>query len=233
MKIPEFDVYLSYAYEDRNHVRMLVQELESTGLKIWWQDQPVSGEESIAMLKKEINPQRALLAVWSNHSAGSGRVQAEARVAAEYNRLISTRNEQVIPPRGTDSVAYADLSHWFGGDSHDGIQKVFNALWALTGKGKSFDIAPPIPTGNSGGYDPVAQLSEKEKDERAWQISMRYNNKTYYEYYLNRFPNGIHRAEAEAGIEKKKKTGKIILGVAVGLMVLYWVVYFSFIMVAY
>ena len=145
MLIPDFDVYLSYAPEDRAKVQDLVQTLESTGLKVWWEHHHLKPKEAIAMLQRQLNVSRVQMVVWSKNSAGSGRVQAEARVGADRGRLIATRIEQIVPPRDTAAVAYADLTDWSGGQEHRGIRKAFAMIWKLIGKGLEVADPPPIP----------------------------------------------------------------------------------------
>lgn len=144
MLIPEFDVYLSYAPEDKEKVSNLVSTLENNGLRVWWQHHHLKPKEAIALLQRQLNESRVQLVVWSKHSAGSGRVQAEARVGSVRGRLIATRIQDVLPPRDTAAVTYADLSDWIGGQEHRGIRKTFSSIWNLIGKGLEM-APPPIP----------------------------------------------------------------------------------------
>lgn len=141
MLIPDFDVYLSYAPEDKEKVSNLVSTLEDIGLRVWWQHHHLKPKEAIALLQRQLNESRVQLVVWSKHSAGSGRVQAEARVGSGRGRLIATRIQDVLPPRDTAAVTYADLSDWIGGQEHRGIRKTFSSIWNLIGKG--LEVAPP------------------------------------------------------------------------------------------
>ena len=143
MLIPEFDVYLSYAPEDKDKVHNLVSALEESGLKVWWQHHHLKPKEAIALLQRQLNDKRVQMVVWSKNSAGSGRVQAEARIGSNRGRLIATRIEEVLPPRDTAAILYADLSDWFGGNEHGGMRKMFGMIWKLIGKG--INTTPPPP----------------------------------------------------------------------------------------
>ena len=163
MLIPDFDVYLSYAPEDKAKVQDLVLTLESTGLKVWWEHHHLKPKEAIAMLQRQLNVSRVQMVVWSKNSAGSGRVQAEARVGADRGRLIATRIEQIVPPRDTAAVAYADLTDWSGGQEHRGIRKAFAMIWKLIGKGLEVADPPPIPrviTPPQAAPAPTASVNE-------------------------------------------------------------------------
>ncbi len=145
MLIPDFDIYLSYAPEDREKVQSLVNALEDTGLKVWWEHHHLKPKEAIAMLQRQLNVSRVQMVVWSRNSAGSGRVQAEARIGADMGRLIATRIEHIVPPKHSAAVAYADLSDWRGGKEHRGIRKAFATIWSLIGKGLEIAEPPPVP----------------------------------------------------------------------------------------
>ena len=130
-----FDLYVSYAPEDYDKVRRIVEELEWIGLQVWFRDQPQASEDSVRLLQTALGQSRAHLVVWSKDSAASGRVQAEARTSAEQGRLIASRIDMVLPPRGTKAITYADLIDWEGGQDHRGMKKLLNAVYQLTGKG--------------------------------------------------------------------------------------------------
>jgi hypothetical protein len=207
MSNESFDIYVSYAPEDTEKVRRIVEELEWAGLRVWYRNQPQSSAESVALMGSAIDTSRAHLVVWSKDAAASGRIQAEARATAEKGRLIASRIDAVLPPKGTKAVVYADLIDWEGG-----FKKILSAVYQLTGKG----VAPSIGEDSNLQADSNPDmLNDVEKDERAWKITLSYNNKTYFEYYLKHFPNGKYVQEAKEQLEKKKRTGKIILTCAI------------------
>lgn len=211
MSNESFDIYISYAPEDIERVRKIAEELEWAGLRVWYRDQPQHSADSVALIEQAIDSLRAHLVVWSQDSAASGRIQAEARASSAKGRLIASRIDQVLPPKGTKAVMYADLIDWQGGQDHRGFRKILTAIHQLTGKGPA-----PAPGDDGVNMEGSADmLNDAEKDERAWQITMSYNNKTYFEYYLKHFPQGKHVQEAREQLEKKKRTGKIILTCAV------------------
>lgn len=223
MAYDQFDVYISYAPEDEERTRRIVEELEWVGLKVWFRDQPSTSQESLLMLRQSMNNSNCHVVVWSNNSAGSGRVQAEARTGSALRRLIATRiSKDTLPPPGTEAVAYSDLNDWTGGTDHKGMKKLLKAIWDLTGKGlKPADSADNFGPGPSAantngdfGANSEPQTPE-QKDERAWQTCLAYNNRTYYDHYLRFFPNGKYAEEARQRIAKKRRTGVIVATCAV------------------
>lgn len=223
----KYDVYLSYDAGDQAYAHRIADELEWVGVKVC-RDHPSTGPERDSTLKSILEQGGVQVVVWSKDGAASGRLQSEARIGAAQGRLIATRVESVLPPRGTDAHTYADLSDWRGGTEHRGMQKLLGAIHSLTGKGVAATLAPPpVPQGQASAFE---QLSREEQDARAWQIACSYDNKTYYEHYLEHIPWGQHREEAMQRINRKKNRGKLILGIAVGFWLLYFIVYIFFVL---
>jgi hypothetical protein len=218
----QFDVYISYAPEDEDRVRRIVEELEWVGLKVWFRDQPATFQESSQMLRQRMSSSTCHVVVWTKNSAGSGRLQNEGRVGSTLRRLIAVRLDAgIIPPKGTEASFYADLVDWTGGTEHRGMKKLLGGIWSLIGKGQQPEQALPQPepqprTNNEfGATVDYTSLTPEQKDEKAWQTCLTYNNRTYYEHYLRYFPSGRYAAEAQERIAKKKRTNSIIITCAV------------------
>ena len=219
----EFDLYLSFAAEDSAKVQHLVEELEWAGIKVWMRHQPEATADSIAVLNETMHEGRAHLVVWSKDAAASGRIQSETRTSSEKGRLIAARIDAVLPPKGTVAHTYADLVDWQGGQDHRGMKKLLYAIHQLTGKGVAPDPAELQLASETALPTEWDMLSDPEKDDRAWEITLSYNNKTYLASYLKHFPKGAHAIEAKKRLEKmirmdkliKKRTGTIIIAVAI------------------
>ncbi|HHG85088.1 MAG TPA: toll/interleukin-1 receptor domain-containing protein [Bacteroidetes bacterium] len=210
----DYDIYVSYAPEDMDRVRKIVEELEWAGLKVWFRNQPASSKESIDLLQQQMDASRVHLVIWSHNSAASGRVQAEARVGSLKGRLIAARLDVVIPPRGTEAVAYSDLSTWQGGQEHRQMKKLLHGIHRLIGKGVAPEAMAQESFSDVQGSE-LDMLSAAEKDERAWEIASSYNNKTYFQHYLDYFPNGKYTEQAKESLAKKKRNGRIVLTCAI------------------
>ncbi len=229
MLIPEFDVFLSYAPEDKEVVLRLASEMEDSGLRVWWQHHHLKPKESIALLQRQITEKRVIMVLWSKNSAGSGRVQAEARVGAHRSRLIATRIGQVLPPRDTAAVLYADLSDWIRGKEHGAMQKVFAAIWRLIGKGDNINTTPPpIPNlstrtdtkSDPNGRDaPLPNHEELEKE--IWQKAYENNSRSGYKGYLKQYPEGTFAEEAKDKIAQKKSSNRLIIWALIGFLAIY------------
>ena len=216
----QFDVYISYAPEDEDRVRRIVEELEWVGLKVWFRNQPATFQESSQMLRQRMNSATCHVIVWTKNSAGSGRMQNEGRVGSGLQRLIAVRLDPgIIPPKDTEAKVYADLADWTGGTEHRGMKKLLGGIWSLTGKGlqpESGEAPTPLeaPTRSNNEFN-AEPLTPEQKDEKAWQTCLTYNSRTYYEHYLRYFPAGRYAADAQERIAKKKRTNSIVITCAV------------------
>jgi TIR domain len=217
----QFDIYISYAPEDEARVKPLVEELEWVGLKVWFRNQPATSAETLSLLRSRLGAGACHVVVWTNNSAASGRVQTEARSSSSMKRLIAVRLDPgIIPPKGTEAQAYADLGDWTGGIDHKGMKKLLAGVYTLTSKGVAPEVGePPVvdafPRVNNEFGAGEDNLTPEQKDERAWQVCLSYNTRTYYEHYLNYFPSGRYVHEANERIAKKKRTNSIVIGCAI------------------
>jgi TIR domain len=222
----QFDIYISYAPEDEGRVKRIVEELEWAGLKVWFTNQPATSAESLQLIRQRVAAGACHVVIWTNNSAASGRIQAEARASSAMARLIAVRLDAgIIPPKGTEAHTYADLVDWKGGTEHRGMKKLLGGVWALTGKGQQPEVAemptstPFVPPSTEFGAG-AEPLTQAQKDERAWQTCLAYNNRTYFQHYLTYFPNGKYVQEANERIAKKKRTNNIVIACAIIYIIL-------------
>lgn len=239
MLIPEFDVFLSYAPEDRERIQPLVKALERGGLQVWWEHHYLKPDESIALLERQLNAQRVQLVVWSKNSAGSGRVQAEARIGSLRGRLLATRLEKIIPPRESVAVAYADLANWSGEEDHPGLKQAFANIWKLIGKGTEAEPIPepapsPIPVhsaptseGATAVVDAPPIPEVKDREETAWEAVVASKLVKQYEDYLRDFPKGKYKKDAESFLEGNRQTDRKLvwaIGGILGAIILVYII---------
>src|ERR1700754_2820977 len=131
------DIYISYAREDRERVRPIVESLQFEGWDVWWDpSEPTIGGS--AALDQKLGSAGAILVVWSGYSRGSEYVRSEAATGLYKNKLIQVRVDSSVPPRPFDQVEVVDLSRWQGERDDGNWRQTISAIRLFAG-------APQIP----------------------------------------------------------------------------------------
>ena len=81
------DIFVSYASQDRERVRHLVESLTIQGWSVWWDRDIALGSGFAQTIEREISRAQCVLAVWSEHSVDSRWVNSEALDALDRDRL--------------------------------------------------------------------------------------------------------------------------------------------------
>lgn len=93
------DVFLSYASEDIDRVRDLVDELEAQGWSVWWDRALKPGETWPSVIERQLKRARCVVVAWSKAAVRSPWVRMEANKARERGVLVPLLLEDVqIPP---------------------------------------------------------------------------------------------------------------------------------------
>jgi len=124
------DVFISYAAEDRERVRVLAAALQQRGWSIWWDRKIATGQTFDAAIEHELETARSVVVLWSSASIVSEWVRNEAAVGAERGVLVPALIEGVKPPLEFRRKQTADLCGWNGDDAHEGFQQVCSAIAA-------------------------------------------------------------------------------------------------------
>ncbi|HKH45570.1 MAG TPA: toll/interleukin-1 receptor domain-containing protein [Thermoanaerobaculia bacterium] len=140
---PSYDLFLSYANEDRGFVERLATDLGARGLAVWWDQPEVQGGDSIvASIEQGLSRSRRFAVVLSPDSRQSSWVNSETEAAIA---LENERQESLIIPilyRACDVPVL--LKHRkrldFTGSYEQGLAELLGLL--STGKGQ---IRPSHP----------------------------------------------------------------------------------------
>jgi hypothetical protein len=120
---PAYDVFLSYAKEDRERAAMLVEALSSRGLSVWWDRQIAAGQNYHRTIERAIDQARCVVVLWTSDSVHSDWVAEEAALARERSKLVPAILDEVAIPVSFRLIQTADLRGWRGGD-HAGIDEI-------------------------------------------------------------------------------------------------------------
>jgi hypothetical protein len=110
--VAEYDIFVSYAYEDLQRVLPVVQALESEGWRVFWARKIPPGETWRSFIERPLIESPVVLVAWSHQSIKSDFVAQEADHAKERNALIPVSIDPVMPPLGLRHIQVASLVEW-------------------------------------------------------------------------------------------------------------------------
>ena len=104
------DIFLSYARADQPRIEKLAAALEEAGYSVWWDRHIKGGAEFSKDIEEAIAASKAVIVVWSQHSAESEWVREEASYARDHHKLVPVRIDDTPPPFGYRQRQAIDLS---------------------------------------------------------------------------------------------------------------------------
>lgn len=153
------DIFISYANEDEDRIRPLVQALEAKGWSVFWDHRIPAGQTWRSYIGNALNTSRCVIVTWSQHSLASHWVAEEADVGKARNVLVPVLIEEVLPPMGFRSIQAADLTEWDGDEDAAQFNQLVSDLQALLDGPSSRSAGEPIPT----DYHPSPPVKARKK----------------------------------------------------------------------
>ena len=99
MDAEAYDVFISYAREDRKCVKQLAEALASSrGWTVWWDDRLAVGEDFRREIEAVLTNAGCILVVWSSNSVDSDWVRAEATEGWRLGNLMPVLIQECEPP---------------------------------------------------------------------------------------------------------------------------------------
>ncbi len=126
------DVYLAYAREDREAVRILAEMLQFEGWDVWMDPSTPAGETSAAIDAK-LGSAGAILVLWSGYSRHSEYVRSEAATGLYKNKLIQASLDGGRAPHPFDSIDTVDIAGWMGERDHPQWRRIVEAVRLYAG----------------------------------------------------------------------------------------------------
>lgn len=103
------DIFISYANEDLERIRSLVEALEAQGWSVFWDRTIPSGKKWREFIEKGLRDARCIVVVWSKTSIKSTWVHDEADVGRGRGILHPVLIDDVEQPLGFNSIQAAKL----------------------------------------------------------------------------------------------------------------------------
>jgi TolB-like protein len=124
------DVFVSYATEDRERVRPLVQLLEAQGWTVWWDLEIRPGQRFDSVIQNALTDSRCVVVVWSDDSINSEWVMDEATAGKERGVLVPVSLEAVQIPLPFIRTQSANFTNWKPGQITEEVHRFLNAVAA-------------------------------------------------------------------------------------------------------
>jgi TIR domain len=135
------DIFLSYASEDRDVARKLVDVFRDGGFSVYWDRETPVGKSWDRVVEEQLQHAGVVTSLWSPRSVDSEWVMIEATEAMERKKLFPALIAATPIPLRFKLTQYADLSDWDGSGTHDGCARLLSAI--ATHLGRSFPAPPP------------------------------------------------------------------------------------------
>ena len=172
------DVFLSYASEDKERVRPIVEAIEQEGVTVWWDENLPPGTSWRSFLQKTLDESRIVVVVWSQYSVESDFVIDEAEEGRKRNALIPILIEDVRAPLGLRGQQHIDLLDWQG-EQDEAWQKLMRSIRTKLGKSAKKSVR-----------------REEKQSEVDWNKAQRTNTSAVYYEFLNLHWHSPHAKEA-------------------------------------
>ncbi len=140
------DIFLSYASEDRDRIKPIVDGLERAGWTVFWDRKTPVGMTWEDYIEEKLKQALCVVVVWSEISVDKRWVKTEARNGINRHCLIPLQIDPVAPPFGFDHVQVADLSGWSGDTENHEWQALILATERLAPRPAQEAQLPPEPT---------------------------------------------------------------------------------------
>jgi hypothetical protein len=162
-----YDIFVSYAHEDKEWVRQIVDQLQGRGWSVFWDDRILAGTRWDMVIDENLKRSRCVIVVWSEHSIVSEWVASEASYAREHEKIVPVKINAVDVPREFTRRQAIDLVNWNNDYSHHEYKKFIDSILA---------IAPLVrPVSVFGEYD-----YEQDQD-KIWHHLDKWNLKEKFE----------------------------------------------------
>ncbi len=160
------DIFISYAHEDQERVRPIVQELEKRW-SVFWDKKIPPGKTWEDSIGKALEESPCVLVVWSHSSVKSDWVKEEADVAKKRDTFVPLFLDKVEPPMGFRRIHAADLSDWKNNNAHQGFQLLIGAIESkISPATQPVTDSRPVSMPDTVSLEGAGHTSPQRKPER-------------------------------------------------------------------
>ena len=113
------DIFISYAHEDLNRVKPIIDALEQHDWSVFWDHDIYTGQRFGDVIDDELKKAKCVIVIWSNHSVASRWVQAEALDADRRNILVPIMLDDCRLPAIFGAIQTANFFELSDGENLD------------------------------------------------------------------------------------------------------------------
>ncbi|WP_083919365.1 toll/interleukin-1 receptor domain-containing protein [Methylosinus sp. LW4] len=188
------DVFVSYAREDAESIRKIVDALRLLGVSVWSDARIGVGAHWDEELEEHLGRSRAVLVCWSASAVKSKWVKAEASHALDHDKLVPCFLEICKPPIQFQYEQTEDLSGWDSTIPHDGWQKILSAISVRIGRPGISELFTAKMLG--GNQDLLVWVQSHPDDPEVMSIvgDVKTNERLTFEKELNNTKSEIKSA---------------------------------------
>lgn len=139
------DIFMSYASQDRDRVRPLVDALKAQGWSVWWDREIVPGADFEAHIEAAMADARCVVVVWTAASLASEWVHSEALDGLQRHVLVPLMLEPVRLPLAFRHKDCAQLFGWSGDRNHPELKRLVRGIESTLAGRRADPEVPAAP----------------------------------------------------------------------------------------
>ena len=160
------NVFISYASEDRERIRPLVEAIEGAGFSVWWDTRIGTGSSFDREIERELDATDCVVVIWSERSIESDWVRAEATEALERQILVPAIIDDIRPPLVFRRAQTARLFDW--PKSRDGLEALIGGVRDVCNR----TGAPVSKSVDTAGSHLAAHAGNRSTPARQWSTKI-------------------------------------------------------------
>ena len=218
------DIFISYKSDDRAWVEKLAIMLEQQGYQVWWDTGLLAGHDFQAVIPARLAEARCVIVVWSERSAESIWVRAEASRALSRKVLIPVLLRDTDIPMPFDIIHTEDFRAWQGDVQSPAFKRLLLAISAHTKPGgqeqvKQTTEQAPAPLAREQEEAALRQEAEKQGLLALEQRKQASKPNTAAVKKQRKAPVGNKVSVPLRAVKAEGRLGKLLGGLGTALMV--------------
>ena len=126
-----WDVFISYAHENRPKAEALARALEHRRLRAWWDPDLRAGDQWARVIEDAVEAAPCVIVLWSAEAVESRWVNAEARVGLDRDKLVPVCLDAAEPPLVFREIQWRSFAGWDGEGEPPGIEELVADIEAV------------------------------------------------------------------------------------------------------